>query len=263
MNRPAACIPAIAAIRAAGIDLPITVDTTRAPVARAALEAGADAINDVAAGEEDDAMLSLASERGCGMILMHRLRPPAQDRFSDRPRLPSRLSRGRRLRPSLPIYTAASGPPCGRVCPPRHCLTDPGSGLRQVRRAEPRPGPSDPDPAGAGLPGPQRPFPQELRRPDRAPARLRPRRTPARHPGPLRPPSPDRGPPVPHPRHRGPPPGPRRGLGLPSAAPPRTLTLSPNHPAPPDPGLPPYHPIPGTDPGHRPAKGRTRWPTPM
>jgi dihydropteroate synthase len=76
-------LPGIEAIRAAGIDLPITVDTTRAPVARAALEAGADAINDVAAGEEDDAMLSLASERRCGLILMHRLRPPGQDRFSD------------------------------------------------------------------------------------------------------------------------------------------------------------------------------------
>ncbi len=63
--------------------LPITVDTTLAPVARAALDAGADAINDVAAATEDDAMLALAADRACALILMHRLAPPAADRFSD------------------------------------------------------------------------------------------------------------------------------------------------------------------------------------
>jgi len=77
-------LPAIEAIRAAGIDLPIAVDTTLAPVARAALDAGADAINDVAAGTEDHAVLALAAERGAGLILMHRLRPPAHDRYADR-----------------------------------------------------------------------------------------------------------------------------------------------------------------------------------
>jgi dihydropteroate synthase len=76
-------IPVIEAIRAAGIDLPISIDTTRATVARAALDAGADAINDVSAGAEDSGMLTLAGERGCGLILMHRERPPEQDQFSD------------------------------------------------------------------------------------------------------------------------------------------------------------------------------------
>lgn len=77
-------IPAISAIRAAGIDLPITADTTLAQVARDALDAGADAINDVSAGTEDHAILALAAERGAGLILMHRLRPPDQDAYSDR-----------------------------------------------------------------------------------------------------------------------------------------------------------------------------------
>lgn len=75
--------PAIRAIRDAGIHLPITVDTTRAATARAALDAGADAINDVSGATEDDAMLALAAERSCGLILMHRLAPPDLDRFSD------------------------------------------------------------------------------------------------------------------------------------------------------------------------------------
>lgn len=77
-------IPAIEAVRRAGIDLPITADTTRAPVARAALDAGADAINDVAAGTEDAGILALAAERGAGLILMHRKAPPAADRYADR-----------------------------------------------------------------------------------------------------------------------------------------------------------------------------------
>lgn len=76
-------VPVISAIRAAGLNIPITIDTTRAPVARAALDAGADAINDVSAAQEDGDMLALAAERACGLILMHRERPPEHDRFSD------------------------------------------------------------------------------------------------------------------------------------------------------------------------------------
>ncbi|MEM9374334.1 MAG: dihydropteroate synthase [Planctomycetota bacterium] len=76
-------IPAIEAIRGAGIDLPITTDTTLASVARAALNAGADAINDVSAGTEDNTMLALAAERRCGIVLMHRLAPPTEDSYSD------------------------------------------------------------------------------------------------------------------------------------------------------------------------------------
>lgn len=79
-------VPAIEAIRSqAGSlgEIPISVDTTRSAVARAALDAGADAINDVSGGAEDSGMLSLAGERGAGLVLMHRLTTPEQDRYSD------------------------------------------------------------------------------------------------------------------------------------------------------------------------------------
>ncbi len=76
-------VPVIRAIRDAGIELPITIDTTRAEAARAAIRVGADAINDVSAATEDDGMLALAAEMGCGLILMHRERPPELDEFSD------------------------------------------------------------------------------------------------------------------------------------------------------------------------------------
>lgn len=77
----------IEAVRTAGVAVPISVDTTRRAVAEAALDAGADAINDVSGGEEDShragGTLGLAAERGCGIVLMHRLAPPGEDRFSD------------------------------------------------------------------------------------------------------------------------------------------------------------------------------------
>jgi dihydropteroate synthase len=64
-------------------DVLISIDTTSSRVAAAALDAGADIVNDVAAGTEDERLLPLAAERGCGLVLMHRLAPPGADRYSD------------------------------------------------------------------------------------------------------------------------------------------------------------------------------------
>ena len=62
--------PVIRGLRAAGVTATISIDTTKAAVARAALDAGATAINDITAGA-DPAMLPLAAERGCRLVLMH------------------------------------------------------------------------------------------------------------------------------------------------------------------------------------------------
>lgn len=77
-------LPVIRAIRDAGLTIPISIDTTLAPVAKAALHAGADAINDVSAGLEDPDLFPLAASTGSGLILMHRLLPPNRDQYSDR-----------------------------------------------------------------------------------------------------------------------------------------------------------------------------------
>lgn len=74
--------PAVRAIREAGIDAPITIDTTRAAVAAAALEAGADAVNDVSGGADDPGMLPLLAARAAGVVLMHRPLPPHLDRYA-------------------------------------------------------------------------------------------------------------------------------------------------------------------------------------
>lgn len=63
-------IPVIEQIRAR-VDVPISIDTTKAAVAAAALDAGADVINDVSALRFDDAMRPLAAKRGVPVILMH------------------------------------------------------------------------------------------------------------------------------------------------------------------------------------------------
>lgn len=65
-------VPVIEALRCS---LPqatiISIDTTRSEVAKAALDAGADFINDVSAGRDDPTILALAAERGAPIALMH------------------------------------------------------------------------------------------------------------------------------------------------------------------------------------------------
>lgn len=51
--------------------LPLTVDTVRAATAAAALEAGADAINDISAGTRDPGMLPCVARARAGLVLMH------------------------------------------------------------------------------------------------------------------------------------------------------------------------------------------------
>ena len=50
--------------------IPISIDTRKAEVAAAALEAGATIVNDVSGGS-DPAMFELASQHGAGIVLMH------------------------------------------------------------------------------------------------------------------------------------------------------------------------------------------------
>lgn len=63
-------IPAIRLLREKTSAL-ISIDTSKAVVARAALEAGADIINDVTGLRGDPAMAALAAETGAGVAAMH------------------------------------------------------------------------------------------------------------------------------------------------------------------------------------------------
>jgi dihydropteroate synthase len=55
----------------AGVVEAISVDTSKATVAEAALDAGATIVNDVTALRGDPAMAALVADRGAGLVLMH------------------------------------------------------------------------------------------------------------------------------------------------------------------------------------------------
>jgi dihydropteroate synthase len=68
--------PVIRAL-AAQIEVPLSIDTRKAGVAEAALEAGASIVNDVSAGAFDPGILSVVRDSGAGFALMHMRGTPA------------------------------------------------------------------------------------------------------------------------------------------------------------------------------------------
>ena len=68
-------IPVVAAVHQA-LDLPISIDTYRADVAAAALDAGASWLNDVWGARMDGNMAGLAAKAGCPIVLMHNRSKP-------------------------------------------------------------------------------------------------------------------------------------------------------------------------------------------
>jgi dihydropteroate synthase len=64
-------IPVVRAVRDALPDTPISIDTVKASVARAAIEAGAAVVNDVSGFRLDAAMPRVCADAGVGVILMH------------------------------------------------------------------------------------------------------------------------------------------------------------------------------------------------
>jgi len=72
----AGLVPTVEGLVDTGV--PITADTFSVEVARAALDVGAVAINDISGGSPE--MFELVAETGCGYVLMHIEGPPRVDR---------------------------------------------------------------------------------------------------------------------------------------------------------------------------------------
>lgn len=106
-------LPVIRQLRAT-TDAPISIDTSKASVAAAALEAGADIVNDVTA-LADPAMPQVVAQYRAGCILMHyeQLPPDADAPAAVAAWLTRRLDEAQRL--------------CG--LPARHFMVDPGIGF--------------------------------------------------------------------------------------------------------------------------------------
>jgi dihydropteroate synthase len=69
--------PVVAALAGdGGVGLPVSIDTSKVSVAEAALDAGAEIVNDVTALRGDSELGGLCAERGCEVVLMHMLGNP-------------------------------------------------------------------------------------------------------------------------------------------------------------------------------------------
>ena len=75
-------LPSLEAV-AARVSIPVSVDTWKSGVARAALDAGACIVNDVWGLKADPAIATVAAERGAGLALMHNQQGHVYDKLLD------------------------------------------------------------------------------------------------------------------------------------------------------------------------------------
>ncbi len=101
-------------------DALISIDTRKTDVARAALAAGADIINDISALSDPD-MAAVAAETGAGLVLMHMLGTP--ETMQNDPRYDNVVSHVRNFLEERMAFAIERG-----VAPEQICL-DPGIGF--------------------------------------------------------------------------------------------------------------------------------------
>ncbi|MGE5279091.1 MAG: dihydropteroate synthase [Acidobacteriota bacterium] len=114
-------VPVVAGIRRA-TRAPISVDTRKAEVARAALDAGADAVNDVSALRHDPEMPAVVSRARSGLVLMHM-------KGDDPRRMQEDTSYAHPLADIAEILAAAAGAAVDAGLPPDRIAVDPGLGF--------------------------------------------------------------------------------------------------------------------------------------
>ncbi|WP_431193336.1 dihydropteroate synthase [Trichocoleus desertorum] len=116
-------IPVIKAVRSQ-LDVPISVDTTRAVVARAAVEAGADIINDISGATFDPEMLSTVVALQVPLILMHiRGTPQTMQQLTDYQDLAGEIQAFLQARIEAAIAAGIN---------PAHLMIDPGIGFAKT-----------------------------------------------------------------------------------------------------------------------------------
>ncbi|MGH8609226.1 MAG: dihydropteroate synthase, partial [Gammaproteobacteria bacterium] len=99
----------------------ISVDTTLCEVAEAALDAGADMINDISAGRDDASMLTLAAHREVPICLMHMQGAPST--MQQDPQYGDVVDEIRAFLLERADSAIAAGVPCGNI------IIDPGIGF--------------------------------------------------------------------------------------------------------------------------------------
>ena len=107
--------------RLAAARIAFSIDTSKATVARQALDLGAELVNDVTALRSDAALAGLVAERGALVCLMHMRGEPRT--MQDEPRYADVVSEVAAFLESRLAYAVAAGVPEERIC------LDPGIGF--------------------------------------------------------------------------------------------------------------------------------------
>jgi len=113
-------VPVVEGIRAEAPGTPVSVDTRRGAVARAALDAGASIVNDITAGADPE-MFGLVRETGAGLVLMHMKGEPKT--MQEHPSYADVVAEVRDFLASRIGSAVAAGVPRDRLC------VDPGIGF--------------------------------------------------------------------------------------------------------------------------------------
>jgi dihydropteroate synthase len=117
-------LPVLRAVRAT-VRVPLSVDTTKVAVARAALDLGADAVNDTSAGRDDPGMLALCAATGVPIVLMHMQGTPAT--MQAQPRYGDVVAEVRAFLEARAAAARAAGVPTDAI------VVDPGIGFGKTR----------------------------------------------------------------------------------------------------------------------------------
>jgi dihydropteroate synthase len=118
--------PVFEALAAAGVSLPLSVDTCKAEVARRALELGALMVNDVTALRGDPGMAAVVAEHEAYLCLMHMLGEPRT--MQEHPRYDDVVSEVAGFLERRLELAVAAGIPEERIC------LDPGIGFGKTTR---------------------------------------------------------------------------------------------------------------------------------
>jgi dihydropteroate synthase len=119
-------IPVFEGVETAGIQVPLSVDTSKAEVARRALELGAVMVNDVTAMRGDPDLAGAVAEHGALLCLMHMLGEPRT--MQDSPRYDDVVSEVAAFLEQRLTFAVRAGVPEERVC------LDPGIGFGKTTR---------------------------------------------------------------------------------------------------------------------------------
>ena len=116
-------IPVIKGIRVYHDQVTISIDTRSAQVARAALEAGADIINDVSALRDDAEMAGVVARTGAAVVLMHRRGTSAEMQKDGGPHYDDVIAEIRAFLAERVAFAQARGVVASRI------IIDPGIGF--------------------------------------------------------------------------------------------------------------------------------------